>query len=467
MASPITFSGLASGIDSASLINSLIESRRASRVTPLETKKTELNDTSSSLTSLKELLTTLREKAQKFRSIEGGILAKNATSSNESVVTAVSSSGAENGTYEFTVSQLARIGTSSFNDRFSDTSSAINSSINNSALEAERTVEIEIGTGGSAETVSIALSNTTSVDEFVSSFNAQSTKALATAVNVGTTASPSYAIVLSSRNQGTEDGTIAVSVGSEITTAGTGAFAASTLSQAANAEFTVSGISGTITRSSNTISDVISGLSVSLKDTGTSTVTIDSDPETTIQSLQDFVDAYNEILTFIRERDTITREDEEAGSLNIFGPLAQSSLDENVISSLRSAFSSSSISGNTVNTLADLGITTQRDGSLAFDEDTFREALADDPTSVQTITENLGESLAAVDGTIAQFTRFGGLFDSETQGISEQVIQLNNRISTIEKSIAKEEESLVGRFSRLESLIGKLNAQQSALSGLI
>ena len=467
MASLITFSGLASGIDSSSLIKAILDSEREVRVKPYHDQITAITDTNSALSSLQLKLDALKTAANKFRLVSGGALSKVAASSDETKVSATASNGATNATYSVSVGQLARAATFSFDDRFADGGSAINSSINDGAAEADRTVTLTVGTGAEQESIDVVLTSTTTASQLTAQINASSEKAQASLVNVGTSSSPSYAIVINSLNQGSEKGEIAVTVGSEITTAGGGVFNASTLSQAQDAQFTVSGIAGTITRQSNNVTDVISGVTLNLNDIGNATLVIGEDTTTSIETVQEFVDAYNEVVNFIADQNKVTRDQEDEDGMNIFGPLAKSSVDENALSALRSALSSASLTSGTVRSLADLGLTTQRDGTLKFDTTTFSSAALSDPANAKTVLQNLGETLASVDGSIAQFTRFGGLIDVQETSNTSQIDALNKRIADVEKILAREEETLVARFARLESLMGKLNSQQNSLTSLI
>lgn len=183
--------------------------------------------------------------------------------------------------------------------------------------------------------------------------------------------------------------------------------------------------------------------------------------------MEAFVDAYNDVVRYISEKDAITQEQNGPEIVNIFGPLAGSSVDENVLSSLRSSITSSGKSGGTVNIFADLGITTERDGTLKFDRDKFSTALSSDPEGVRTITQNLGENLSAVDGTIAQYIRFNGIIGLAETSNSDRISTLNDRITNVESLLAKQKDNLTSQYARLEALIGKLNSQQSALSGIL
>lgn len=449
----VSFSGLASGIDSASLIEAIIERQRSARVVPLEAKVATLTDTNSAFGELTSLLNTLKDKASVFRTINGGPLAKSAVSSNDSVLTAVASNGATSGTYEITVNALASNSISSFNNTYSSGDELVNG-----ALGATTTVQFDIGEGSSLESVSISVDNSTTVNDFVNEFNEQSDNAIASLVNTGTSSSPAYKIVITSTETGEETGFISITDG--------GVFSGNTIDQATDLSFDVSGI-GTITRSSNTVDDVLDGVSLTFADTGSSTVTVQTDNSATISKIQEFVDAYNEVISYISENDLITSSEEDGETVITYGTLSGTSLDESIVSALRSALSGASISGSVANTLSDLGVTTARDGTLEFDSSVATDALQNDPEGVEEILTNLGEDLAATSGTIDQFTRYNGLIDISEQSNQELISDYNDRIASIEKSLAAQEAALVSQFARLEALIGQLNSQQSALLSLL
>lgn len=71
----------------------------------------------------------------------------------------------------------------------------------------------------------------------------------------------------------------------------------------------VSGISGTIVRQSNTVTDLFEGITLNIKETGTSTVTINYDTSQAITNIQNFVNIYNETITYIRTKLTEEREE--------------------------------------------------------------------------------------------------------------------------------------------------------------
>ena len=93
----INFSGIASGIDSEALIDATSEATRQQRVTPLEENVEELTDTNDALTEIKTKLTSFKTLLGDFTTINGGPILKQASSTNEAIVSATASNGANNG----------------------------------------------------------------------------------------------------------------------------------------------------------------------------------------------------------------------------------------------------------------------------------------------------------------------------------------------------------------------------------
>lgn len=470
----INFAGIASGIDSTSLIQATSNAARQARVKPFEKKVTELEETNSAFDELKKKLQDIQSLSLPFTTLAGGALSKLANSGDETVVTGSASNSATNSTYTVTVNQLAKNATLSWNvspsNIYRSTSDILNSGISNGAPEADRTVSVTTGTGSFAETVDVVLTDTTTLSEFVEMYNGSATKSTASLVNVGTPSDPSYIVAINSLEEGTDEGTIQDPVvGSELANP-PGAFQFSfTRSQAVDASINVSGIADPIVRSSNKISDVIPGVTFDIhKVGGPATISVVDDVSATTAKVQDFVDAYNKLVEFLADNNRVSREEDGADVENIFSPLAKTRTDDNALSALRSAISGSTYSGGSiVRIFADLGITTERDGTLKFDADQFQSAVDSEPNSVNEVLKSFGNTVAITNGVIDQYVRFNGLVDLSINGNKDQIDDMNDRIAQAEASILRQEESMRMRFARLESLTGRLQSQQSALTSAL
>jgi len=181
-------------------------------------------------------------------------------------------------------------------------------------------------------------------------------------------------------------------------------------------KFTVSGISGTITRQSNQVSDLFAGVTLNIKSTGTSTLSITYDTSQAITNIQNFVTVYNDTITYIRTKLTEEREegitfltDDEKAKMTNFeieqyndklkvGLLRNDSTLQEIENQLRSIVSS--VVDSTPNTplssdirsLEDIGISLGKPGEVSIDDilagrlqidyDALNKALTDNPEIV-------------------------------------------------------------------------------------
>lgn len=473
----INFSGIASGIDTEGLIKATSDATRKTRSTPLTTKVTELSDANDALTTLKSKLETLRNALQDMSTLSGGAVVKQVTSSSESLITATAANGAINGTYTVSLGTSAKAnnGVQSLYDVAGTSWTSLTSPFKAGAtLTSSPANEISITVGGETETITI--SDSTTISDVISTFNSNNSEGVMSAVNVGTTASPVYRLMVSALSTGATDGAVSITVGSDFT----GLVDKSTAQAASNAQFDVAGIGTTIQRSSNTVTDVLPGINFTIQGNPTSstdvTLQVSDDVTATTSKVQKFVDAWNDIVKYIKDKNLITRDETDAKNpTNVFGVLAKTSIDEDALSALRSALSSSTYTeGSEVRIMADLGIATQQDGTLKFNASgtgiNFKDALAKEPNSVNELLKSFADTMSKTGGTISQFTGFGRIFDITINNNKEQITDLNRRISDVEAQIAKNEASMRSRYAMLESNIGKLQSQQgsltSALAGL-
>ena len=139
---------------------------------------------------------------------------------------------------------------------------------------------------------------------------------------------------------------------------------------AADASFTIDGIS--MTRSNNTITDLYEGYTLQLLATNSSAITISAlENTTTLEGyMQDFVDSYNTLYS------TISGLTQANSGLDTSGVLVSDSTATRILRELR-AFSTTSITGYKGGpySMSLLGISTQRDGLLSFNRNTFANTI--------------------------------------------------------------------------------------------
>ena len=214
-------------------------------------------------------------------------------------------------------------------------------------------------------------------------------------LNDGGEGSDAQHLVLSGENTG-DDYTIILNSGGTTTldgandtedfTNGAGVFEET--SSAQNSQIRVDGYpsSSWIERTDNQISDVIEGVSLSLIDTGTVTVTVSSDNDAIIEKVEEFREAFNSVRASILSATGYNEDTSSAGSLlgNYAVQLVKSRLD-NIVSGAVPGFQESD---DTYINLQQLGFYTdveegsETEGLLLLDTSRLSDALADDPDLV-------------------------------------------------------------------------------------
>ncbi len=449
------FSGLASGIDSASLIDATIEAReltnqlRRQNIEFLESENESLDELNSKLLALDELV-------DRFRTVNSGGIAKKGTSSDPSILTATAGTNAVNATYDLTVSQIADTATGSFDDSYSSA---------DAVLSNGGTVTVDVGVGAASVQIQATITGgVTTLEEVANQINSDPDadgRVVASVVNIGSGVTPDYRLMFNTLETGEREGRLLLSSTSAD-------FTTTNIQQARDAEFTIDGITGTITRTSNTVGDVISGVTFQLTDTGSASVSIGNDVDKTADEMSEIVDAFNDIVEFINENDTVDRIEDDENVANVFGSLAKTRVDNDFLSAFRLALlSADSGSGDEVQSMSELGLSTNRDGTLTFDSDEFKEQAGADADGATGVLQSFADQVAGASGMIFQYTRLNGFIDNAQSGNNTEIESLNDSIQQLERRTAKLRDSLTKQFARLETITSGLQSQQQALSGIL
>jgi flagellar hook-associated protein 2 len=232
-----------------------------------------------------------------------------------------------------------------------------------------------------------------------------------------------------------------------------------------DAQFTLNG--GSVqTRNTNEISDAIGGVVLSFQSVGTSTVTVSTDDEAIVESVQEFIDEFNASFSILHEQTQSGAAAENDLSLRIIQNFLQSTI-----------FSDVAGLGGEHNNMLDIGISSgdvfDSEGifQLQLDEDSFLEALRDDRGGVEQIFSNTDQTGVGdlFEDYLEDATSFQGFLNERIRGggiIDDQIESFNTRIDNLERRVAATEARLRRQFSRLEVLSSTYQQQSAALSGL-
>src|SRR3984957_3714668 len=442
--SPLTISGLASGLDTSSIISELMSVERAP-VTRLTGEQEKVEGEQQQLQSVQSSLQQLSFSAAEFSLPSLFETSQSVTSSEPTRVTAASSSGAGIGGHEVEVTQLAN----SAQRTFTFTSPA-----------AEDTLTID----GHSYTVKAG----ESAKELAGKINSDSTATVYAAVLEGGT------LVLSNRATG-NTGAEFIKVSD---TGGTLTEQAGTAKEGKNAEYTVDGVAGT--SASNIVTNAIAGVTLTLNGlTPTGPVTINVHPpgasvsavETQVQA---FVKLYNSTVEAIQKQLTTKplskpKTVAEYGTGSLFGDFELQS----VLSSMRQSMYEPIVGlPAEMSNPADIGIGTGAasgggsyqaalEGQLTLNSTKLKEAIEANPAGVQEI---LAKGSQGVQSTLNNVAEPGGTLEARVTGDTSQITQRKSKIDTMNELLLVREKALQVTYSELEAALSNNSSQAAWLT---
>lgn len=226
-------------------------------------------------------------------------------------------------------------------------------------------------------------------------------------------------------------------------------------------EFVLDGL--TLTRNSNTVTDALDGVTINLDEAnGTeSSFEVKADVEGAQKEVQSFVDKVNEVITYLKEEtDLAPSEDEERGTLADDGTFRR--LDQQLRTDATSPVDGQP---DALDTLADIGIEANRDGTLKIsDEDALQDAIRNNQEDVKSLFNGTDGVATRLENRIDQFVGAGDLLDSRTDSLDRGIDRLDDRIDQFDERLERREEQLRERFANVQSTIRSLASQQQAIS---
>ena len=228
-----------------------------------------------------------------------------------------------------------------------------------------------------------------------------------------------------------------------------------------NSKFVVNGL--TFYRDSNNITDALTGVTLDLLNTFTTpqTVTVSADIDGVKKEVQDFLDAFNGAIDYLRENAEMNPATKERGILSDDG------LYRNMTGTLRSKLQTivSNTSSATYDRLYDLGIESDTSGHYSIvDSSKFEMALDSNTTNISEIF-NASDGIATlVQEYVDAFVKVGGSIDGSKGALNDSILQLNTRITYWDEVLAKREVQLRDEFTRIQTMMSQLSNQQSFLN---
>jgi len=439
--------GLISGLNTTDLINQLM-SVESGPQTLLKTKQSDTQKFVAALQSLNTKVASLGTAAT-AASTSTSWAALTATSSASSV-TATATTSASPTQVSFTVDKLAQRQVS-LTDVFTDVASFA-------------------GTGntltltGAAGSTQIDTTGITSVAGLATAITASSAGVSAVAVQV----TGGYRLQLSAKQTGQANAFQLYQGTSADVTAGTATSKSLvSLTAAQDAQLTLwpgagAGVQQTFTSTTNTFSNVLSGVSITTSAVETNPVTLTMGRDTTaLTSLgSNLVSQLNLVLGEIGSQTSSTTSTDSTTGATVVTP-GILGMDSSVSTLQQQLTAAASYPVNGISP-SSVGISIQRDGTFAFDQAAYSAALASDPQKVQTVVSGLAARIATV--TTATSDPTSGSLTGEITAQQGVVKDLGDQISQWDVTLQLRREGLQATYSQLEVTLSNLKSQSSWLA---
>jgi flagellar hook-associated protein 2 len=460
MAGTINSLGIGSGVLTSDVIDQLKANDESRMVKPLEAKITLNEQKQEAAELLSSLMETFKSSAS---ALSSGTLfdSKTVDISGDAEVKLESGTLAESFTLETVeLAQTSIIKLGSFNDRDA-------TSVASGVFTGTETLNISIG----ANSYDISYDATTKLEDLMQSINnAASDTMTATILQTGDGA---YSLVLASKETGADQ---AITLSDDGGLLDPSLFAAydivtnpggmQEIQTARDATFKYNGILAT--RSTNEISDLVTGVTMTLKTEGDiSNVDINQNTIGITTEMQLFTDSYNALMTNLHDMVTA---DQETGATGIFnGESFVKSISKNIRDLVNTMNSDRS-------SLLDFGIEVDRYGEMSFNSSVLQSKLDEDSDAVEMffaggIDADSGDEVVGffetLDDKIDAYTGYNALLSNFENGLKTRYDNLFEDHANAVESLDNRYEIMKKRFIAYDAIISKINAQFSSLQMMI
>ncbi len=315
--------------------------------------------------------------------------------------------------------------------------------------------------GGGVKTLTLDSSNNT-LEGIRDAINAAAMGISATLINDGS--STPYRLVLSSGSTGVNS---SVKISTDGADAAIDALLAhdpagvqhlAETATAQNAQVKINGIA--VSKTSNTISDAIEGVTLTLKKTSATPVdlAIAKDTAGISSSVNAFVKAYNDLSSTLQNLSAYN-----AASKS--GAILQGDATVRTIQSqLRGLLSKAVGEAGTLHTLSDVGISFQKDGKLALDQTKLDKALSGSLADVANLfTSGTGYATTLADWA-GSILASDGVIASRSNGLGQSIKQIGVQRATLETRLINIEKRYRAQFIALDVMLSNMNQTSTYLS---
>lgn len=434
----ISSPGVGSGLD----VNSIVSKLMAIEQQPLQA----LQQTETTYQTQLSAYGTLKSAISDFQTALTALDTPDAfklyttSSSDPSIFTATADSSAAPGSYGIQVTQLATA------EKWGATNSVADAS-STTVGAAGDTMTITVG--GNSFTVDVGGKTLNDIRDAINSASGN-TGVTASVVEADST---HYYLTLTSNDTGTANAI------NSVTYSGTDPLGMVQKSAATDATVQIDGASGyTVTRSTNTITDAIQGVTLNLTAADASnsyTLTVSRDVSGVQTKVQAFVDAYNKLMGTVKSL--------ESGALQGDNTLLS------IENQIRDVINTPPTAGtSSFSYLAQVGVTLDKNGVMQLNSDavSLSDALNQDFNGVANLFGASGQGYADRLNSLANdyLTTGTGLIDTAESGINSEISTIKDQITSMQDRLNTVQQNYLAQFTALDTLMSNLQVTSNYLT---
>jgi len=455
--SGITISGLGTGLDIGGMVTAIADAEKAPKQAQIDRLTTKTETSLSAVGTLTSAVETFEASLTALESSSSSFEGLGVQSSADGVASATAGAGAVPGSYEVEVISLAsssKVASASLEGGASTT------------FDSGGTLTIDVGDNASYE---VQVAPGASLTEIRDAINSQLSATAGISANIISDASVAR-LVLSSEVTGE---------GTDLYVKGTGDLAAlninvdedgnhdltqqsgtgaGSITLASNASYKIDGLE--LSSSTNTVT-ALSGLSIKLTAEGTTTLTVAPNTEGLKTSIEAFVSAYNNLITVTNALTRVTTSEDETST--DAGALVGDALVRSLLGSIRNELVQPSTGSGELSVLAQLGVTTNKDGTLSIDDAKLSSALETHYDEVQAFFVGDDGLIPRLKSVTEPYTAPGGLLAGRTESLQKTMTQLSEQQQALDRRIDSLTTSLYTKYNNMDILVAQLQATSESI----
>ncbi len=239
--------------------------------------------------------------------------------------------------------------------------------------------------------------------------------------------------------------------------------------RAKSARFTIDGLQQV--SETNSISTAVEGLTFTLSGVqsaadlaaGTTIdIAVSNDRSGVRANIQRFVESYNKLVQSTNQLTAYVKVGE--GKTPVAGPLLGDSSVRNLLGGMRREFAVLGESMD-IRSLAELGVSSNKDGTLSFNESTLNKAMDRDFQAVANFLAGPDGVVGRLQRVVQPFSSTGGILDERRRGLETTLSGVDKQRTALDLRIAKVEERLYNQYNAMDQLVGQLKKTSESLAG--